>query len=198
MKNSMLLAIETNKKLKERRVEKYNLDPILCKECQEKIPYDKAVGLKAIFCNSSCAAKFNNKKFVKRKKRNRKCSICDNPAKTKNSTYCSNCKPPKAFDMTLAEAIYVSKHKSSAYSMVRSRARNIAKKLNMNTCAICGYSKHVEICHIQAVNSFDLSTMLSVINSPNNLIPLCPTHHWEFDNNKLDERSKEKIADTSL
>ena len=83
--------------------------------------------------------------------------------------------------MSLADAIYVKHHKSSAYALVRSRARLVGKKLGWKSCAKCQYDKHVEIAHIQPIGSFDKNTMLSVINNPTNLIPLCPNCHWEFD-----------------
>lgn len=52
-------------------------------------------------------------------------------------------------------------------------------------CAICGYDKHIEIAHIKAVSDFEDSVKISEINSINNLIALCPNHHWEYDNNIL-------------
>ena len=51
--------------------------------------------------------------------------------------------------------------------------------------AICGYDKHVEIAHIKAVSDFDDSSLISEINHPDNLIGLCPNHHWEYDNGLL-------------
>ena len=52
-------------------------------------------------------------------------------------------------------------------------------------CAICGYNKHVEIAHIKAVSDFDDDALVSEINHPDNLIGLCPNHHWEYDNGLL-------------
>lgn len=49
-------------------------------------------------------------------------------------------------------------------------------------CAICGYTNHIEIAHIKAVADFDDNTTVSEINRPDNLIGLCPNHHWEYDN----------------
>ena len=50
---------------------------------------------------------------------------------------------------------------------------------------ICGYSKHYEVAHIKAVADFDDNDLISEINSENNLIALCPNHHWEYDNGLL-------------
>lgn len=52
-------------------------------------------------------------------------------------------------------------------------------------CAICGYDKHIEIAHIKAVSEFDDSVTIAEINSIDNLIALCPNHHWEYDNGIL-------------
>lgn len=49
------------------------------------------------------------------------------------------------------------------------------------TCLACGYTLHVNICHVKDIKDFDDDALMSEINHPDNLISLCPTHHWEFD-----------------
>ena len=49
-----------------------------------------------------------------------------------------------------------------------------------------GYDKHYEVCHIKAVSDFSEDTPITVINHIDNLVALCPNHHWEFDNGLLD------------
>ena len=49
-------------------------------------------------------------------------------------------------------------------------------------CLSCGYSKHVEICHIKGISKHDDDTPISKINDLKNLITLCRNHHWELDN----------------
>lgn len=73
------------------------------------------------------------------------------------------------------------------YQSYRSAVRKLAEKIYTDSgqskvCAICGYDKHVEIAHIKAVSEFDDSATIAEINSLNNLIALCPNHHWEYDN----------------
>ena len=51
--------------------------------------------------------------------------------------------------------------------------------------AICGYDKHYEIAHIKPVSDFEDDALITEINSIDNLIALCPNHHWEFDNGLL-------------
>lgn len=156
-----------------------------CKCCGiefDKIP-SEIKKTKNNYCSRSCAGKENNKNFPKRKK-TRKCHSCDSLVSSKYK-FCSECK--KLFynvDKTLKEVIYTEHHKSSAYALVRTRARAIAKKLGWNKCSQCGYDKHVEIAHIQAINKFDDNTFISVINHESNLKPLCPNCHWEYDHQK--------------
>lgn len=76
------------------------------------------------------------------------------------------------------------------WQSARSSIQKIARKTYFeNTkepkCAICGYSKHVEVAHIKAVSEFDDNTTIKEINSLSNLIGLCPNHHWEYDNGML-------------
>ena len=135
------------------------------------------------FCSRSCSAKFNNKEFPKRKsKRSLFCPQCSGK-KDPRSNLCKNCTTSGLGDLTLREAIYEKHHRSSAYALVRTRARTIAKKLGLDKCQKCGYNKHVEIAHKKSISSFDDSTLISLINSEDNLIALCPNCHWEYDHN---------------
>ena len=84
-------------------------------------------------------------------------------------------------DYTLSEIQYDQHNKSSAWALVRSRARSTIKHLP-KVCSKCGYDKHVECCHIKPISEFPLSTKISEVNSENNLILLCPNCHWEHDN----------------
>lgn len=54
-----------------------------------------------------------------------------------------------------------------------------------NVCAVCGYAKHVEVCHLIPVSKFDNDTLVSTINDLSNLVALCPNHHWELDKGLL-------------
>lgn len=53
-------------------------------------------------------------------------------------------------------------------------------------CIVCGYNKHYEVAHIKAVSDFTDDALISEINDIDNLIALCPNHHWEYDNENLD------------
>ena len=60
------------------------------------------------------------------------------------------------------------------------------KHLTKIPCANCGYEKHVELYHIKSVASFGDETILSVVNSEDNVIQLCRNCHWELDHGILD------------
>ena len=78
------------------------------------------------------------------------------------------------------------KNWQSARSSIQKDARRMYFEHNQNPkCAICGYDKHVEVAHIKSVSDFDDNTKISIINSIDNLIGLCPNHHWEYDNGIL-------------
>lgn len=78
------------------------------------------------------------------------------------------------------------KNWQSARSSIRKSAEKIFKQSNKELkCAICGYEKHIEIAHIKAVSEFEDSAKISDINAIDNLIALCPNHHWEYDNGIL-------------
>ena len=145
-----------------------------CLNCQKQTINPK-------FCSRSCSAQYTNKINPKRK-RTIKCKTCDKLILS-TRTYCSNCRHAHNKDMTLQEAIFTKHHKTSAYALVRTRARIVIKKLGIKSCQHCGYDKHIEACHRIPIGDFELTTLLSVINSPDNLLGLCPNCHWEFDHN---------------
>lgn len=136
------------------------------------------------FCSKSCSASVSNILFPKRK-RTRTCKACNNYS---TKLYCSSeCKPKSKFkaDGTIGDVIYTNLHKSSAFALIRSQARNIGKKLGFKFCKNCGYDKHYEVCHIKSISSFPLNTLIRVVNHPDNLIPLCPNCHYEHDRRPL-------------
>ena len=158
------------------------------------------VTLNPKFCGKSCAARYNNQ-FTPKRKKSKLCKSCPQLI-CSSRTFCKDCYSKTSCytkkdshvkkgsndrgDISLGEAAasYSKHHKTSAFALVRTRARAIAKKLGLDTCVKCGYDKHVEIAHIKAISRFDMSTLISVVNAPENLMPLCPNCHWEHDHPK--------------
>lgn len=141
------------------------------------------------FCSRSCAAIYNNKKQPKRKPESF-CKDCGKP-NTRSRTYCKDCWPKHATRDWSKVTIKELRGEGSAnyggrYPVIRHLSRKWYKKSGRPMkCSVCGYSLHVEICHIKDVNKFDESTSIAEVNRLDNLVALCKNHHWEFDNNHL-------------
>jgi predicted restriction endonuclease len=71
---------------------------------------------------------------------------------------------------------------------------------NNEKCLLCGYSKHVQRCHFiprrftQKIEGYQKYTDYE----NENIIPLCPTHHWELDHNLLDDSDYEKVVNVCI
>lgn len=139
------------------------------------------------FCSQSCAASYNNKRSPK-KSRSGTCIACGTTILTSRK-FCSDCWQTQLSSLnnaTLASLSTKAGSRNSYSSSIRIQARNIAKRQKkLENCAICGYSKHVECCHIKAVKNFPPSTLVSEVNQISNLIGLCRNHHWELDHGLL-------------
>lgn len=73
--------------------------------------------------------------------------------------------------------------RSSIQKGARAIYRNSSKP---KSCAVCGYDKTYEVAHIKSVSDFSDDALISEINHVDNLVALCPNHHWEFDHIGLD------------
>jgi len=138
------------------------------------------------FCSKSCAAVFNNKKYPKRH-RTRRCGVCNELVRS-DSKYCSGCYRRKHYleDKTLAEAT-ANRKDNNRYTSIRQVSRKTYLKSDRpKCCAECGYSNHIEVCHIRDIPDFPPTALVREINDLSNLIALCPNHHWEFDNGLLE------------
>lgn len=158
----------------------------ICLNCDETINENRE---KRKFCCRSCAATYNNKQFIKRKKKTHKCKTCEAEISFR-IVYCKDCrKKGKHFkygklveDTTIKEILNRSVIKANRYRAVRQHAIFVMESLNIpKICSKCGYDKHVEISHIKAISNFDLKTKIKIINNPSNLVYLCPNCHWEYD-----------------
>ena len=73
--------------------------------------------------------------------------------------------------------------KTRANVHMRSYAQRWNPDLVNGSCKVCGYSKHVELHHIIPLSKIGDDVTLGEANSLDNLVALCPTHHWEADHN---------------
>jgi 5-methylcytosine-specific restriction endonuclease McrA len=137
------------------------------------------------YCSRVCAAKQNNVLFPKRRLGGQ-CALC-RTAIPLRAKYCREHKPNKPLDRSLPIcAVYkAAKHPSYRRSRLREDARAVYLANAPYQCVNCGYAKHIEVCHKRSLASFPDDTPISVVNSPSNLVGLCPNCHWELDHGHL-------------
>lgn len=184
---SRLGAIAKNANQYKRTLDAYLSNPTICKNCHNPIlPTDKLTVCKTKnkkFCNNKCSAEYNNT-INPRIKVIHRCS-CGNVVSRRGNT-CRNCmyvNKRKARDCTKEELISRRKNYPSWRTSVSRHAISVYKDSGkLHICSVCGYSRYVEICHIIPVADFSGDASLSIINNIDNLVALCPNHHWEFDN----------------
>jgi hypothetical protein len=171
-------ALISNTRRKEKSIELYYQTPNICKCCGEVIKINKSQKVREvrrkIFCNKSCSAIFNNQQREPK----------DKILKTKEY------KPKKKFEfiLSLSKKDLIDKHEIyyKFRAVIRKHAHYVFNKHHEHQeCKVCGYNTHIEVCHIKSVSSFSDDTLISEINSIDNLVGLCPNHHWEFDNGKI-------------
>ena len=150
------------------------------------------------FCSRSCSASYNNHLKPKRVGVTQTCNTCGKDLGKKWSKprkFCNDCLVKHHLrnssykslieERTLKEYVenYNPKTAQNKYCGVRFHAAKIMKRSGrVKECAVCGYSNHVEICHIKGIADHSLDSKISEINSLDNLVYLCPNHHWELDN----------------
>lgn len=162
-----------------------------CKLCGQGVSRKPDRRCKNVFCSSSCAAKYNNKQHPKRSPENR-CKSCGEPISTA-VTYCKVC-----YGLTLiAGKQYKELTRNKNYqrnSQVREHARKSYWRSDLTKqCLICGYDKHVDVCHVKEISAFPDDALISEINDLSNLIALCKNHHWEYDRRLMEENDLRKI-----
>ena len=132
------------------------------------------------FCSRSCAARFNNRQFPKREKKKFFCEKCGAPT-TSRCRFCNTCHPKLGADWSKRTLSYV-----RSFLDYNARIRQLARQVYYGSgrskqCVNCDYSMHAELCHIRPIQDFSEDAPISVINSLENLVALCPNCHWEFD-----------------
>jgi hypothetical protein len=137
------------------------------------------------FCSRSCAAKWNNVVVPKRRLEGR-CTVCGTPVPRRNS-FCAEHRPTRPLDRSqpIRAIADESDHPACRHARLRQDARRQYLASCPYRCVRCGYDKHIQVCHKRPLTSFPLDTPISVVNSLDNLVGLCPNCHWEFDHGLL-------------
>lgn len=186
-------------------MKKFNVKCIYCKNTF--VVYKLSEAKRRKFCNTSCAASYNNPRKPRRSKK-RPCTVCGYvffpPTNHLNRVRCNNCynnnkyprktNRPKYLNYTSPDIDFMTKGELFTARKSWQSARSAITKHAIVTyrtsqkpqkCCICGYSKHFHVCHKKAVSDFLDSVLIKDINALYNLRALCPNHHWEFDNGLL-------------
>ena len=122
------------------------------------------------FCSKTCSVSYNNVTRNKKKK----------------SKVINKKQLPKYLTMTKKELFSYYNNWQTARNQIRKHAVKTYNESNKpKYCHICGYSHHYDVAHIKSVSSFSDNSKLQDINNIDNLIALCPNHHWEYDNSIL-------------
>lgn len=169
---------------------RYYKKPNYCSECGNiiEIAGDQRVQdvRKKKFCNHSCAAIYNGKRRVRIKVVKNNCLICGIPIRV-NSVYCRNCYNANGLLIETKGSLKNRLSPTSYGSIFVSHAKSIFTKSGKpNKCIVCGYDKHIDICHVKSIASFDDCATVGKINNIGNLVGLCPNHHWEYDKGDMD------------
>lgn len=159
----------------------YYENPNLCEYCGQIIDVKEGQKISEVkvkrFCSHSCSARFNNPLKAKPKEVIEKRTALE----IKVEQRVNRINRYNAF--TKGEMFSRSKNWQTARTEIRKHSSLMIESLGKDKkCEKCGYDKHVEICHIKSVSSFPDEAYLKEINSPSNLLYLCPNCHWEFDN----------------
>ncbi len=177
---------------------------IKCNQCQNSFEKSNSAINRSKsgkhYCSRSCATTMNNRGRQRNPPKQRSCNRCSKTYSIKTSSHrskkiCKDCalKREEYLGSIRKESIgsfqlnasIQNKHPSWKNSYVRNFARSWNKELKSHPCQNCGYSKHIEFCHIKAITSFPDSALLGEINSPENILILCRNCHWELDNDQL-------------
>ena len=173
-------ALVSNTRRREKSLQEYYENPNICKCCNKPIPVGEKQKVREVrrkvFCNHSCSATFNNQqREIKEKVRKIK------EPKLKKEKF--------EFILSLTKKDLIDKHEIyyKFRAVIRKHAHYVFNKhYKHQECKVCGYDTHIQVCHIKSVSSFDDDVLMSEINSIDNLVGLCPNHHWEFDNGKIE------------
>lgn len=204
-KGSSKGGMTSAKKQREGALNKYYKNPNICLYCKKIITVKDGAKIRTAkkkkFCNFSCYGKWKTGKGGipsenKKLEKTFKCKKCNGDIVVKREkadkyfkprTVCDECKRKKLVDNRTKKDIFSS---YQGWTPARNVIRAHAKKTYMTseqkqTCKKCGYDRYVEVCHIRPVSDFPDLALVSEINDISNLVALCPTHHWEYDNGFL-------------
>lgn len=203
-KNSGIVPIYCSQKCS-RIAHEAKIVSVVCKECGkeyyiDKCEYDKKIrNGSEFFCSKSCSAKYNNRKYPKREKTSteEKCPICGEK-KSRCSAMCNDCRKKEKTNFVRSKELgyYIGYEKKYTYVTRRcTEIRKDARKFmdeNKDVEKVCAYCHNhefddiLEVHHIKGITEFEPHTLISEINSKENLVWLCPNHHKMVEKGLID------------
>ena len=116
----------------------------------------------------------------------RYCKECGHTVVEGKRTVCNECLSKRLVtdDMIISDVLYGDGRNRSRYVRVREHAVSKTSVLPQ-VCALTGYDRCAQTCHIVPISVFSLKTPLGVVNDSRNLVLLSPTPHWELDHGYL-------------
>ena len=135
-----------------------------------------------LYCSRKCSNQVLADSRRKPPKARRVCSTC-----SRRTTLPDRCRLCRADFRTLDEVGFKYGSASDRASIIRDHSRKNYLRSVEGTpeCEFCGYTTHVQVCHIRPVKDFPPSATLAEVNHRSNLVGLCPNHHWELDHGFL-------------
>ncbi len=145
------------------------------------------------YCSKSCSAKVNNTLYPKRVSVKQYCLMCGEEFTSigQSRQKCPACisatkSAEYIWKVTMGEYKNGFSRAAQAYNSARTISRRIYEKSDRpKSCLICRYAKHYEVCHIEDLQHVPDDKILGLALSHQNIVALCPNHHWEFDKGLL-------------
>lgn len=165
-------------------LKEYNLNPNKCLNCNNSILFKEGDKLHKFkfrkFCSLQCSRENTSK--------NKKIYICESCGGKRDKAsclcrICFNIENNPINERVLGSFIEGHKYLSSKCQNIRKNARMKMQKwfpIETRSCKYCNgdeFKNVLEVHHIKNILSFSLETKIKEINSIDNMIWVCPSHH---------------------
>lgn len=159
----------------------FELKDIKCKSCNNKIIYKNKESKDKIFCNRSCAAIYNDKKYIKRvsEHKNKNCKWCSVEIGKVPNSYCSQkCYQNYSFMNNFLDWYYNIYIPKTAHTEL---FKKFLETIYGYKCSFCGISTHEGeriVLQLEHIDGDHLN------NKKENICLLCPNCHSQTDTYK--------------
>ncbi len=179
-------------RIRQQAINDYYDNPNRCKHCNVILQIkcgERVTGVRRKdFCSHACSRLYYTSGGHKITLDDIKFCSCGKQLRNKYHKTCGDCLfNYNHYEVTIKQSFPKTTTHDRRYNLVRERAKRLADNVyNLHKhCPLCDsneFDKVVHLCHIKAISEFNDETPLKVVNSKDNLIYLCPSHHEMFDN----------------